>query len=157
MRRRVFVNQVIGVAGSVFSLKALAFAEESCVSLTPYVSRCTAGILSEDFDDVAAFQQQSEWCWAASIEMVFGYYKHRISQKRIVKETWGSVVNMPGQPAQILANLNRNWKDDDGKSFSSSGDILTANAYTAVIDLKADRPLIIGALGHATVFNCAYF
>jgi hypothetical protein len=85
--------------------------------------------------------------------MVFAYYGHRVSQTRIVQEAWGAVVNMPGDPDRILSDLNRTWKDDRGKSFSSTGDSLTANAATAVIDLKEGRPLIIGALGHATVLT----
>jgi hypothetical protein len=62
-------------------------------------------------------------------------------------------VNMPGQPQQILADLNRDWKDDNGEDFTSQADSLSVNAATAVVDLKEDRPLIIGALGHATVLT----
>jgi hypothetical protein len=85
--------------------------------------------------------------------MVFAYYGHRVSQQRIVKEVWGRVVNMPGLPSQILSDLNRAWKDDRGGSFTSQGDSLSANAFSAVKDLENDQPLIVGAMGHAMVLT----
>jgi Papain-like cysteine protease AvrRpt2 len=153
MQRRSFLTQTVGLTATLLSYNIGVMGEESCMPISPYVSRCTDGIPANKLDGVTAYQQQSEWCWAACISMVFAYYGHRVSQTRIVQETWGSVVNMPGQPEQILSDLNRTWKDDRRKKFSSSGDSLTANAATAVIDLRENRPLIIGALGHATVLT----
>ena len=153
MKRRNFVKQAVGATITTMCCNSLAFGEESCGIIAPYISRCTAGIPAGRLTGVTAFQQQTEWCWAACIEMVFAYYGHRVPQKRIVQETWGSAVNMPGQPIQILADLNRSWKDERGKSFTSRGDTFSANAANAVIDLRANRPLIIGALGHATVLT----
>jgi hypothetical protein len=152
MQRRDFVKHAGSLAATFLAYNVLAAAEEGCIPLSPYVSRCTDGIRSELLP-VGAYQQASEWCWAASIEMVFSYYGHRVSQKRIVKETWGAVVNMPGDPEQILENLNRTWKDEHGNTFSSTADSVSANAANAVVDLKNNRPLIIGALGHATVLT----
>lgn len=150
MQRRHFVN--LGVfAAAGLALGKILNAEETCTPISPYISRCTAGIPSDRLP--IPVQRASEWCWAACIEMVFGYYGHVVRQERIVKETWGSIVNMPGQPGQILADLNRNWRDDENNGFNVEGDAFTANASTAVIDLRADRPLIIGTLGHAMVLT----
>ena len=85
--------------------------------------------------------------------MVFRYYGYKVPQAQIVKETWGSIVDMPGFPAQIMANLNREWKDEDGGRFRSFGDASTASVSNIVDDLTHDRPLIIGALGHAVVLT----
>jgi ABC-type bacteriocin/lantibiotic exporter with double-glycine peptidase domain len=115
------------------------------------VQQCTAGISSFSFRQ--AYQQMNEWCWAACISMVFAYYDHPVSQQRIVAETWGSVQNMPAQPADILTDLNKDWKDDDGDAFTSSGDMLSVNPVTAIEDLQQDHPLIVGALGHAMVLT----
>ena len=60
---------------------------------------------------------------------------------------------MPGQPNQILINLNRPWVDDNGRSFSVAGDAYSANALTAAQDLSNNMPLIIGTLGHAMVLT----
>jgi hypothetical protein len=150
-RRDLLKNAGLAVAG-VFLPTALQ-AGQTCTPLTPFISRCTAGVPTENLDPVQAFQEMPEWCWAASIEMLFTYWGHPVDQERIVKETWGSVVNMPGQPQQILADLNRRWKDDNGDAFTSRADPYTVNATTAVNDLQANQPLIIGALGHCMVLT----
>ena len=115
------------------------------------VEVCTAGISSITFKQ--AFQQQNEWCWAACISMVFDYYNHSVDQQRIVKETWGTVADMPGQPSDIFRDLNKKWTDDAGNDFQCQGDVYSVNVNTAVQDLIDDHPLIIGALGHATVLT----
>jgi hypothetical protein len=151
MDRRRFLFG-LSVASLPVLFADIGFADETCVPLMPNVARCTAGIRSEMIH-VTAQQKMNQWCWAACIEMVFKYYGYDVPQARIVHDAWGQVVNMPGQPAQILASLNRIWVAEDGRRFRAYGDALSANAQTAVIDLQNDRPLIIGALGHATVLT----
>lgn len=112
---------------------------------------CAAGISSITFK--SAYQKQSEWCWAACISMVFGYFDHPIDQQRIVKETWDTIRNMPAQPADIMRDLNRKWTDDRGNDFESQGDSFSVNMNSSISDLQDDKPLIIGALGHATVLT----
>jgi hypothetical protein len=85
--------------------------------------------------------------------MIFAYYGFEISQEQIVAQTWGRVVNMPGQPGQILGNLNRWWIDRSGKRLSVQGTTFQANPRTAAQDLAADHPLIIGTRGHAMVLT----
>jgi hypothetical protein len=102
---------------------------------------------------VYATQQMSQWCWAACLEMVFAYWGHPVSQVEIVRQTWGTIANVPAQPYQIVTDLNRRWQDDDGNSFNVAGDVFTANAVTAAQDLAADMPLIVGSLGHAMVLT----
>lgn len=120
------------------------------------VQMCEAGIDSRIASVTAAAvggQHLTQWCWAACIEMVFRYYGYRVPQRRIVKETWGSIVNLPGRTDQILSNLNRPWRDLKGRSFSVVSDVFSANPMTAAQDLASDRPLIIGTMGHAMVLT----
>lgn len=118
------------------------------------VQRCIAGIDSEILDIRASdTQHASQWCWAASIQSVFSYYGYDLPQEKIVEETWGSIVNMPSQPQQILAALNREWTDTNGNKFYVEGNSFNANAITAAQDLANDQPLIIGTLGHAMVLT----
>lgn len=123
------------------------------------VQQCTAGIDSRILDVVAADRQYaSQWCWAACIEAVFEYYGFDVPQSQIVAETWGSIVNLPGSPAQILQGLNRDWVDRRGRRFRAQGDSFSANQVTAAQDLANDHPLIIGTLGHAMVLTAlTYF
>lgn len=154
MNRRKFLSAACAALPGL-ALGRRCHAAQQCTQPTPtnygYMERCTAGIQSFSFQQ--AYQQRSEWCWAASISMLFAFHGHKVSQQRIVEETWGAVTDMPGQPAQIMSDLNRNWKDDNGVFFRSQGDMRSVNIYTAVEDLKNDEPLIIGALGHATVLT----
>jgi len=154
MNRRDFLSAASAALPGVVAGRK-CFAAQQCSQPTPtaygQMQRCVAGIQSISFQQ--AYQQRSEWCWAASISMLFEFHGHMVSQQIIVAETWGAIANMPGQPMQILSDLNRTWKDDNGKSFRALGDMRSVNIYTAVDDLKNDDPLIIGALGHATVLT----
>jgi hypothetical protein len=98
-------------------------------------------------------QYMDEWCWAACISGIFSYYGHPVSQARIVREAYGAIVNLPGNPVQILAAINRQWIDDNGVSFLASGNSFGLTNAIAAQELAANRPLIVGALGHATVLT----
>jgi Papain-like cysteine protease AvrRpt2 len=111
-----------------------------------------------------AFQTQlaTQWCWAASISMIFSYYGHPVSQERIVSEVYGSPVNMPAQAGVQMAELlNRDWTDDFEEPFSAR----LTGAYDAfagvyaltndqiIHELDNDRPLLYGNLHHAMVIT----
>jgi hypothetical protein len=142
-----------GTSSVVLGVERAARAGLKCQrTMRPDIEVCEAGLSSLP-RAASAFsrQQASEWCWAASLQMIFAYYGHPISQPRIVKETWGSISNLPAQPIQILSDLNRSWTDDNGTNFDVAGSVATANAATAAQDLGQDEPLIIGTMGHAMV------
>ncbi len=156
MDRRRFLISSAGI-GTVLLSPVEAWAGLSCgqtfvPSLGPR-EVCTAGINSSVAMIFAAYQTQTEWCWAASMSMIFRYYNHPIAQERIVKETWGQLVNMPGSVDQILSDLNRKWTDDNAQDFTSVGDPYSANPVTAAQDLAGDDPLLICSLGHAMVLT----
>jgi hypothetical protein len=126
----------------------------------PGVQQCEAGIDSRLAHVTAAAvggQHLSQWCWAACLEMVFRYYGFAVPQARIVRDTWGAIVNLPAAPVQILANLNRPWIDDTGRAFGVAGDAFSANPVTAAHDLAQDMPLIIGTTGHAMVLTAVTY
>jgi len=158
MQRRQLLQATAGTALAPWvSFAPFATSDaQAALACTPYmpngVQQCQVGIRSSLLH-VAAPQELSQWCWAACIEMVFRYHGFRVSQRRIVEDTWGDILDLPGRPDQILDNLNRDWKDDRGRAFSVSGDVYTANAITAAQDLADDLPLIIGTQGHAMVLT----
>ena len=154
MRRRDFMTLGGGAALMGWAAGGPAEAGLRCTPVYPNGARqCQAGIESNIASLFARQQHASEWCWAACISMVFAYYGHPVAQERIVGETWGQIVNLPGQPGQILADLNRPWVDDRGRRFRAYGDVLSANVITASQDLAAGMPLIIGTRGHAMVLT----
>jgi hypothetical protein len=120
------------------------------------IQRCVAGINSDILNVTGRGldpQEFNQWCWAASIQAIFHYYGHSISQERIVQETFGQVINMPAQPNVILAALNRYWVDDSGRQFMVQANSFSASPITAAQDLASDNPLIIGTMGHAMVLT----
>jgi hypothetical protein len=117
--------------------------------------------------DFASFAQQayqpqyaSQWCWAASISMLFRYYKHPVSQPRIVSDVYGAVTNMPAGSGFVIARqLNRRWRDDNGKTFTSrltaaydfDAGVNAINNNWIIDQLDQDHPIVVGSRTHAMV------
>ncbi|WP_434419536.1 hypothetical protein [Nannocystis pusilla] len=119
-RGRRFFFQALAGAAAAWSFPRSASAEVGCME--NYQGRiCEAGIASHliHVHAVNNDQYMNQWCWAACISMIFGYYGHTVSQHRIVQECYGSIVNMPAQSHTILGALNRPWIDDAGNHFSA--------------------------------------
>ena len=158
MDRRNFLklgstSLAIGAIGA--SNPASAFLNCSAINGNQ-AQQCEAGISSTLAHISAASvggQHNTQWCWAACIEMVFKYYGFHVPQEAIVQQTWGQIVNLPGQPNHILANLNRPWIDSNNNRFRVTGDSYSANPITAAQDLANNMPLIIGTMGHAMVLT----
>lgn len=113
---------------------------------------CTTGIPSAEMQMVYAAQRQSQWCWAASLEMIFRYYGMPIRQEQIVRETFGQEINLPARKEVILGNVNRTWIAR-GRHFRVSSDFTTITPDVAAWELMEKRPLIVGTMGHAMVLT----
>jgi hypothetical protein len=156
--RRALLRAVAGGAAlASLGIATPALAERVCGDYDRSgLQQCEAGIRSElasQFASEVGSQQLDQWCWAACMAMVFNFHGFSVPQERIVAETWGDIVNMPGYPDQILGQLNRPWVDDYGRRFLVEADMGTANEFTAAQDLANDQPLIIGTMGHAMVLT----
>lgn len=105
-------------------------------------------------------QQCPQWCWAASIAMIFARHGHPIDQQTIVTQTLGGLACQSAPNTLTIArDLSRTWVDNNGVTFSS---IVTAaydpaNGITnlsnqAMLDeLTYDRPLLYCNRHHAMV------
>ena len=132
--------------------------------MAPPHRTCESGLPSSMIHVVAkrSRQEQSQWCWAACISMVFAYHKHPVAQTRIVKECYGRLINLPADPWTMLRALNRVWIDDNGKKFRARSSGGTTDPASAARDLVENRPLILGTRGHAVVltslqYSAAYY
>ena len=160
MQRRAFCGGLLA-GGATLAVGGEALAEGFCGNpqCNPWTSecvrQCTVGLPTGFIQYVRAAKQQqaSQWCWAACIQMVFAAHGFKVPQQVFVQQTFGGIVDMPGQPHQILAALNREYVDTDGKRFRAHGDSFSVNLATARDDLFNRQPLIVGALGHATVLT----
>ena len=138
-------------------------------------TRCGAELGNQCISEVdfgrfaqTAYQQQreSEWCWAAATSMLFSYYRHPVSQERIVMSLYGRLVNLPSGPSlNIATRLNSSWIDDNRQPFKPTvsgaydfdAGVLTITNGWLVTELDQDRPFIIGTNGHAVVVTAIRF
>jgi hypothetical protein len=105
-------------------------------------------------------QQCPQWCWAASIAMIFDSFGHPIDQQTIVQATFGAMVCAPsGNTLTIAQDLSRTWTDTNGVTFGSvvtaaydpmNGINSLSNSYI-VDQLSNDRPLLYCNKHHAMV------
>ena len=109
------------------------------------------GIPSGEMDFVAAAQQNSQWSWAATIQMVLGYYGVAITQQQIVARTygvdwWGNLPDWGGSIEAITANLN-NWSIDNyGQHYAVAATLNWGAPQPNMLinELRNRRPVIIG-------------
>ncbi|WP_461044012.1 C39 family peptidase [Spirosoma harenae] len=127
------------------------------------------GIPKNRFDHFASAQTNSNWCWAASLQMIFNYYGIDITQAQIVRRSYGSdpygnLPNWTGSMQLITANLN-NWSfTNSGIQYSvqASLNLGPPNPTYMIQELSAGRPILIGYKsgpnsGHAVVITaCSY-
>lgn len=118
---------------------------------------------------IYAEQEYTQWCWAASIQMVLRHYGVNVSQKRIVRRSFGSYAdgslpNWPGSFELITANLN-GWESDDSEQPYVVSAILCMDKIVIpeliVQQLGKGKPVILGyttgTSGHAVVCTAAEY
>jgi hypothetical protein len=158
---RFYPRSIVGILVVLISASIIAQGKAQCgPPIGPAQRRCVAEIPRNKFAPSAAQQQMSQWCWAASISMIFRYYGHPLEQATIVSSNYGLPVNLPsGNGQRISMNLNRSWVDDRRQAFTSH---LTAafdglDGYnsmdnaTLVNELDAERPMLVASGTHAMV------
>jgi hypothetical protein len=135
-------------------------AEEVCGSPNAYgVSICSAGLPAGSVEQLAVVQEQPEWCWAASISMIFAHHGYAVRQEEIVKDGYGAAVNLPAPSGQAMTNaLSRAWVDGNAKAFQGiavASDALSrrfqVSEHKVLAELADGRPLLLGAMRHAVV------
>ena len=159
--RRRFLGG-LGVAG--LALARPASAERRCWVRPGGAPTCISEVKFPTFAAIYDRQHQSQWCWAASIAMLFRYYGFPVSQQRIVSDAYGAPVNVPAGAGFVIAQqLNRHWIDDRGRRFRSQlraafdadAGVSTLDNAAVVRALDDGHPLIVGARSHAMVLTAA--
>lgn len=104
-------------------------------------------------------QETSEWCWAASLSMLFAYYKHPVAQDRIVERYYGLPLVVTGQPLVMDDALNTSWVDDNGAPFNVASRItdyyqgtrIQVSNADVIAALISENPVFYGDYTHAMV------
>jgi hypothetical protein len=137
---------------------------QQCALIAPGVVGCRAEINFPSVVLASTLQQCPEWCWAASISMVFKFFGHPLDQKKIVMQKYKQLVCMPAlTSAQIASDLSDTWTDDDGDDFSSTltaaydfhAGVLAINNAVIINELINQRPLLYCNTQHAMVIVAA--
>jgi hypothetical protein len=127
------------------------------------------GIPSARMNRYAAAQRASQWCWAASIQMVLNFYGVHITQPQIVARTYGMDPDGPlpdwgGNLPGITANLN-NWSIDNlGRRYTVRAEFRWGPPPPSDLyrELQQGRPVLVAyrsgpVSGHAVVITAAGF
>jgi len=123
------------------------------------------GIRSISFRPAA--QRNSQWCWAASIQMVLNHWGIGIDQADIVARSYGTdprgrLPDWNGSAELITANLN-NWSvDRSGRVYTVAAEVGVGppDPRRLMQELDQGNPVIVGyktspSTGHAVVITAA--
>ncbi|MEM8899474.1 MAG: papain-like cysteine protease family protein [Bacteroidota bacterium] len=127
-----------------------------------------AGIPTEEFEFLAApsqsgRQRQENWCWAACIQMVLNYHGLKVSQEEVVRRIYGSLVDRPGNPDQVLSALSGSAVNTRGGYSRIYADYGFISDYEIINNLAAKMPIMVGLQNpdqesaHAYVLTAAYY
>ncbi len=153
MNRRDFI-----ASAAAFAFSTMAHAQ-NC-QRTPYGQVCRAEVNMPQLIAAINTQRCPEWCWAASISMIFAFYGHPIDQTEIVRQTYGNVVCFPAGTTRTIGNdLSRSWTDVAGRRFTSrvvaaydpANGINAINNDIIIRELQTNHPLLYCNTQHAMV------
>jgi hypothetical protein len=83
------------------------------------VRRCTASLAPELIQRMQVTQQRSQWCWAASLQMIFTRYGYTVPQADIVERLYGGEQDLPIRTGDVPPLVGRDWFGLDGRGFSA--------------------------------------
>ncbi|GEM_PF-360638 len=122
-----------------------------------------AGIPSEEFvykaaPESAGKQRMTNWCWAASIQMILNFHGVEATQEEIVTRMFGTTIDRPASADVILASLSGWAVSAKGKPVIISASPIVFKGSDIVADLAYHQPLVVGlktpqGIGHACVLT----
>ncbi len=142
----------------------------NCLLQSPAEYHYHVGIPSEKFNIVVDYQEKSNWCWAATMQMIYNYYGIDITQEQIVARSFGHdpITGMPPDSAATfeLVNWNLNGKgvDNAGRRYFVRHELYVGppDVNRLIRTLHERRPVLVGyASGpnssHAVIVSgCTY-
>lgn len=164
MDRRHFVA---GATTALVSLSASKVAAYERLVQGPYGETLVqVGVSSGSWSHIYSSQRASQWCWAASLQMLFASSDYYVDQTTIVRTAYGRVVNLPAFSARVIAALsNRDWVDEDGNEFSSRlvaaydfyAGVAAINDAMILESLSQEQPMVVCNRSHAMLAIGATF
>ncbi len=122
------------------------------------------GIPSARFNFVAASQLETEWCWAASVQMVLNWYGVPVQQTQVVKRIYGKTVDSAASEDEIAVALNGTAINRQGQKVYLHAKRKTGAPPTALLirEMSAEHPMLITvhstkSMLHAVVITSVEF
>lgn len=127
------------------------------------------GIATETLNYFYSEQQNTQWCWAAGIQMILNYWGVYITQDDIVRRTYGRdrygrLPNYAAPYQAITANLNSSNIDRNGLRYRVVAEMRFGSPDPArlIAELENGYPVLVGYRtgrfrGHAVVLTAASF
>ncbi len=144
-----------------------------CISLFGFAGELTGqlgpqpiyvGIPTTQFNFAAAAQQQNEWCWAASTQMILGWYGVPTTQPEIVQRVYGSVIDQAASDQVISAALNGWGRAVNGQVVTISSVVYPGPPPPMILinQLSQRHPVLLTFMsgptsGHAVVITAASY
>ncbi len=106
-------------------------------------------------------QQESNWCWAASVAMVLNFAHVPVTQDQIVKRVFGRQENKPATVFQIMQAIDGWHSIYEGKKVVVTA-FLEPSGEQILQDLYLNYPVILALktgnkIGHAVVVTAAKY
>jgi hypothetical protein len=149
-----------GMRAKVWVGTLLVFSAISAVAQKPV----TVGIPTAQFNFVSATQLHTDWCWAASVQMVLNWYNIPIRQSDVVKRIYGRLVDAAASEDEITIALSGTAYDrrDHAVHLESVRRRGVPSAGLLVTELGEKHPLLVTfrstrTMLHAVVLTSAQY
>ncbi len=102
-------------------------------------------------------QRKQNWCWAASVQMTLNMAGIRVTQEQVVERIYGSDIDKPGTPQDII-NALTGWAPTINGTIALLNPRPLIDDAEMIDDLSLGWPLIVGlrnpdGSGHAEVIT----
>lgn len=149
--------QKLGWAAALsFAISTTAFSEPPKPTVV--------GIPTAQFNFVSAAQLKTEWCWAASVQMVLNWYDIPVTQSDVVQRIYHKNIDVAASENQIAAALTGTAYDRHGRKLvlRTERDTGIPSPELLVGQLSREHPLLItihadGKMLHAVVLTSAEY
>lgn len=124
---------------------AVLFLAMAASGLAESSSPTMVGIPTARFNFVSTAQLQTEWCWAASVQMVLNWYNIPVTQTDVVNRIYHKTVDAAASENQIAEALSGFAYDRDGHKVHIHADRKTGipSPELLVNQLSQQRPMLV--------------
>lgn len=149
----------------IFVLLFSAYTEPTFAQVAPREHYYFAGFDNESHESqwLKKKQKDSNWCWAACMQMILRSHDIKVSQRELVKQAFDKVVNQKLHSQAIVSTFNNQlYKGESDSIFRLRVRRKQCDEREIINHLHNKRPLMVGLKsyhdeGHTYVLRAVYF